>query len=256
MAEANPNRFDFGAAISGTFAAFAQNWALYIGLAALFVTLPTLLAGWGLMLLTQSDPTADLRAADLIDTYAKAAVASIGSGAVRGAVIYGAGAHFAGRRASASQCLSTGMREWFPLFGQSWLAGLAIGAASLALIVPGIILAMMWYVIGPVRVLERREVTACFGRSADLTRGHRWILFGFAILVSVMTFFVSLLIGFAIGLGIGLTGGAPAFTQMGQLVAVPLAYLLTFPFEAAASASAYNQLAPTGEAEQLAQVFA
>jgi hypothetical protein len=37
---------------------------------------------------------------------------------------------------------------------------------------------------------------------------------------------------------------------------VPLAYLLTFPFEAAASASAYNQLAPTGEAEQLAQVFA
>ncbi len=48
----------------------------------------------------------------------------------------------------------------------------------LALLVPGFILLIMWFVAIPVCVVEQRGSWASMQRSAELTKGHRWKISG------------------------------------------------------------------------------
>ena len=59
---------------------------------------------------------------------------------------------------------------------------LAVVVGAALLIVPGLMLATMWSVATPVLALERTGVFAALGRSQDLTRGHRWRVFGLTLL--------------------------------------------------------------------------
>jgi hypothetical protein len=45
-------------------------------------------------------------------------------------------------------------------------------------IVPGFLLYLMWAVYVPALVVEDEGILGCFGRSAELTRGRRWRIFG------------------------------------------------------------------------------
>lgn len=80
-------------------------------------------------------------------------------------------------------------------FWQSWralgrvgvvtvLSGLAIGAASLLLVVPGIIVMLMLWVAIPAAVVERRYGSA-LRRSHALTLGHKVPIFGLVLLLVV-----------------------------------------------------------------------
>ena len=46
----------------------------------------------------------------------------------------------------------------------------------------GILLALAWSMAPPVLIEERRPLGACFGRSAELTRGSRLYIFGLALM--------------------------------------------------------------------------
>jgi len=52
-------------------------------------------------------------------------------------------------------------------------------------VVPGLILATMWYLAVPVCVVENLGVFASMKRSAALTKGHRWKVFGLLVLVGL-----------------------------------------------------------------------
>jgi hypothetical protein len=72
------------------------------------------------------------------------------------------------------------------------LAALGVGLGLLLLIVPGLILWTWWLVIVPVIMLEGTGVTAAFGRSRELVRGHGWSVFGVLILTILVLIGVDL----------------------------------------------------------------
>lgn len=100
-----------------------------------------------------------------------------------------------GEKASLGDCLAVAFSRMLPLLGLMILSGLAIGFAFLLLIVPGIILSLVWYVAAPVLVVEQLGVSESLSRSADLTRGYRWSLFGLAIIVGIIGFTANMLVG-------------------------------------------------------------
>lgn len=61
----------------------------------------------------------------------------------------------------------------------------AVTLGSLALLIPGLLIQLAWNVAAPVAALERRGVVGSLRRSADLTRGHRWALFGLLLLLGL-----------------------------------------------------------------------
>jgi hypothetical protein len=99
------------------------------------------------------------------------------------ALVYGTIRELRGSRASLMECVRRGLGLVFPVVGVAVLAGLATGLASLALVVPGLIVAAMLWVAVPVAVVERPSITAALRRSAELTKGYRWQVFGIIVIV-------------------------------------------------------------------------
>jgi hypothetical protein len=89
---------------------------------------------------------------------------------------------------SVGQTVSAASQVIWPVAGASILAGLAIVAGLILLIVPGLYLITIWAVIVPVLVIERTRVFSSFGRSQQLVRGNGWNVFG----VLVITFLILL----------------------------------------------------------------
>lgn len=117
------------------------------------------------------------------------------------------------------------------------LAGLAL------LIVPGLILMTRWAVAASARVMEPVSISGALTRSASLTKGHRWGLFGGLLIfivigLLIMTVFEALAAAMlsmtmASDPGFGLSIAASALSGFGQglaaflfMVAPPVAYTL------------------------------
>jgi hypothetical protein len=78
------------------------------------------------------------------------------------------------------------------VIGLSLLVGLVAGVASLAFIVPGIYLFVMWSLAVPAKILENKGITDAMSRSSDLTQGNRWRIF----IIWLLFFVLSLGVGF------------------------------------------------------------
>jgi hypothetical protein len=103
-----------------------------------------------------------------------------------------------GRPVSLGESLSVGLARFFPIFGLAIILGFLVGLATLLLIVPGLILLTMWFVGAPVCVVERLGPWTSLKRSSELTKGHRWKIFGLMILLVLVSAIVSPLIELAL----------------------------------------------------------
>jgi hypothetical protein len=129
------------------------------------------------------------------------------------------------------------------------LMGILAGLATLALIVPGLIVITMWFVSTPACVVERTGPWASMRRSAALTKGHRWKVFGLLLLLIV---------------GMGLIAGLLQLllAQVGSPILVLLGTLLlgaiTTAYYSIAVVTTYHDLRVAKEGidiEQIASVF-
>jgi len=93
------------------------------------------------------------------------------------------------------------------------LMGILGGLAALALVVPAFILLTMWFVATPACVVERTGPWTSMKRSAALTKGHRWKIFGLFLLLIVISVVVALLL-------------QTLLAQVGSLILVVLGTLL------------------------------
>jgi len=162
--------------------------------------------------------------ADLFDRYnlrALPVVDSVGgligvvtNAILQGAIIFGSASYFNGRPASIGDCLSAGARRCLPLIGLFIVMGVALFFGFLFFIVPGVMMAIAWVAATPVLVVERTGVFGALGRSADLTRGRRWPIFGLLVLSAVV-------IGIAQNILIGVSSAifAVGASPIGQLTA-------------------------------------
>jgi hypothetical protein len=174
---------------------------------------------------------------------------------LQAALAHGTYADLSGKRASLGDLMRTATREVLPLVGLAILSFLGMVFGMLLLVVPGVILALSWSVIVPVRVVEHTPFFQSFGRSTALTRGHRWSILGLYLVYALG----GAVLGFAIAplTGASLFGGMqglnPAYFIASAAVAVVLRVI-----QGTAVASIYYELRAIKEGvgpEQLAAVF-
>ncbi len=114
------------------------------------------------------------------------------------------------------------------------LTGVLVVAGTFALIVPGLILITMLSVSGQAVVVERRKVLDSLSRSFNLVKGDGWSVFGFLLVIGLLTLLVTALV---LLVAAPLGGGVLA----GVLIAF-LSGLLINPIFAIGSAALYNEL--------------
>jgi hypothetical protein len=110
-------------------------------------------------------------------------------------MLYGAFQKLRGQRFEMGEAFQRALARFFPLIGLAILSSLGIGLASMLLLVPGLILMVMWSVVVPACVIEGLGPTASMARSSQLTKGHRWKIFGAVLLLVIINLIASGIVG-------------------------------------------------------------
>ena len=196
MTYAAANEFRVGAVLSRGFAILISNIVPF-GAICLILSLPNYLY-W----LAAPDPAGAQSASGAFGAIAIAGASLLLAQVAAAALVYGTIQELRGRHAGVGECISRGLSLMFPILGVAIVSSIGIGIGLILLIVPGIILAVMWWVAIPSAVVERPGVFAALGRSAELTKGYRWRILG--LLIFVVLFLI--LIGVVVSLVVGLIG--------------------------------------------------
>lgn len=262
MSTTRTEQFSIGRVVERAFGAFAGNFVAFAVIAVIFVALPTAAVAWVQreFLAAASGATPGLGMFGSPVGWAE----SLGiqlfhlamGAAAQAAIIYGVTTSLAGRKADLGEMLSKGLANWWPIVLISICVAVMSFLGYIALFVPGIMLAIRWMVSVPAQVMESRGVFASMGRSAELTKGHRWSIFGLLIVSVLILLAIELVVGLVIAPGVAFMRAlnSGAF----QLVAAPVLSLVITPLFAAGVASLYFELRSTKEGvdvDQLASVF-
>jgi len=247
-------RFDMGRVASRTFGVIGRNFVVFTLLALVLAGVPEAITHY----FAQTKPLGG----GLETSFLSAAFGLIGFIALsvlQAALVHGTIADLNGKKASFGDCLATGMRFLWPVVGVSLLLGLAVGFGFLLLIVPGVLMGLAWCMNVPVVVVERKSVFESFSRSADLTRGHRWPIFGLAVVYVLIVWIIDAVALAATG-GFNLAAlarGEAGFNGV-EWVVLTLMQVVQSLIGAAGLASIYYELRSGTEgvgAESLASVF-
>ena len=175
---------------------------------------------------------------------------------LQAALIYGTVSDLNGRHASFGACLAIGLRSFIPLTAIAILVGLGVGVGFVLLIIPGIILALGWSVAIPVRVIEHTPIFGVFGRSWQLTSGHRGSIFGLFLILFLAAIGLDLAILPLSGATFG--GSAPAQTSLIYIAFAAIIRVVLAMFGATMIGVLYYELRSVKEGigpETLAAVF-
>ncbi len=246
--------FDLGRVIQRTFATISRNAAVFFGAALVLVGAPSALFAFGQSsLLTGAD--------DALSSFLIAAVGwvlnLVGMYVLQGMVVKAAVNGFNGKSTSFGDAFDVGVRMFLPLLGLAIVAGIGILIGFFLLIVPGVILCVLWSVAAPAVVVEKRGVFESLQRSRDLTRGHRWPVFGLLVIYAVLSWIIgAVLTGLGMATGGSILDGAPNLWV--DLIAGPAVSVLSGVVASAGVAALYYELRTAKEgagAEILASVF-
>lgn len=102
------------------------------------------------------------------------------------AVTYSVVEELNGRHAPIGKSLSVGLARMLPTLGIGIVVVLLIALGLVALIIPGLIVMCILYVAIPASVIERPGLGGALSRSAFLTKGFRWQIFGIIFLLGLI----------------------------------------------------------------------
>ncbi len=128
------------------------------------------------------------------------------------AVTYTVYASLQGQSAGIGTSMAQGIRHMFPVILVSILATILMAVGLILLIVPGIIVAIMLTVAVPAVVVERAGIFGSLRRSAELTKGYRWSIFGLFVVLVVIYFVIALVVGAVLGFAALSSGGISLVT--------------------------------------------
>jgi hypothetical protein len=178
-------RFDMGRVISRTFGAIGKNLPSFGALTLLLYAVPQFAIQLGIARALQTDGAAAYGLFGLAGLCSMILGLVLQAGLVHGTVV-----SLAGRPASIGDGLRTGLRAFLPLLVMSILMILGEWIGTIALFVPGVMLLIRWSVAVPALVGERRGIFGSMKRSAELTRGHRWSIFGLLVVVLILMWII------------------------------------------------------------------
>ncbi|WP_165187584.1 hypothetical protein [Caulobacter soli] len=257
-------RFEIGRVISGTFSVIGRNFGTFALLALILGGLPNLLLSLVQISFVGHQQVFSPQA--IVGSVVGLVVMIVAAFVLQAAIVHATVADLNGRRVVLGESLKVGLRNWLPLVGLAILMTLGLMVGFVLLIVPGIILAVMWSVTVPAKVVEKIGVMAAFQRSRDLTRGRRWAIFGLFVLYVIAVWIVEAAI-MAAFMPFVLSKGASAPEAMAgfnssinlvSMVASPLIATISTLVTTAGGATLYSELRGTREGvgpEALASVF-
>ena len=124
--------------------------------------------------------------------------------------LYGAFQDMRGRPFDLGEAFARGLSRFFPVVGLAICFGVAILFGFLLLIVPGFMLFAAFYVAMPACVMEGLGPLQSLSRSAALTKGHRWKVFGIYFLIVVVNAIAGAIINAVFALAGGIFVGVIA----------------------------------------------
>jgi hypothetical protein len=107
-------------------------------------------------------------------------------------LVYGSFQDMRGKQVDIGESFNVGIGRLVPILGLTILEGLCIMVGFMLLFVPGLILITMWFVAVPICIVERRGPWQSLVRSGELTKGHRWKIFG----IVLVLYLVSAIVGY------------------------------------------------------------
>ena len=178
---------------NNTFGAIKRNFSVFFGLSVVLAGVPGFFMG---TIQIDENVTSDFFVSFGVGWLVSVVAAYI----LQGALVHGAVMDFNGGRANFSDCLSTGIKHFLPLFVIAILTSFGVMLGMLLFIIPGIILSLMWIVAVPVRVVENASIFETFSRSRELTHGNRWPILGLFVLYMVIFTAASMIIALPTGM--------------------------------------------------------
>jgi hypothetical protein len=210
-----PGDFRIGKVFSRAWSVFSRNFVTFmvvIGIAnlpSLFIPQPAVGAA--------ANPAANLGVTFFVVLFLTIVLSTVG----QAMVLYGAFQDMRGRPVSLADCVKVGLSRFFPLIGLAVCVVVALMFAAILLIFPALILAMMWSVATPVCVVEQVGPFRSLGRSRELTKGHRWRIFGLVLVILIPAMIVGAIVGVVVFLILGASGiltlNATLAWSLGQL---------------------------------------
>ncbi|WP_312165191.1 hypothetical protein [Phenylobacterium sp.] len=250
-------RFDFGRVVQNTFGVSARNFRELAILALVLSGIPAAILGWIQLRGFGLDATAALPGPGPFGALAAGWILTVVCGAILQATIVRVTvADLNGDAVSALGEARKAVATAIPLIILSLIATIGIMFATLFLVVPGIILAVMWSAAIPALVIERPGIFKSLSRSRNLTRGFRWPIFGLLIIYIVAYAVASTVFGGVVGVA-AMAGGATSM-MIGTILVSAVIGALAGIVGYAGTAAIYYELRAVKEgvgAAQLAAVF-
>lgn len=200
-----PGKIDIGRVISDTFKVLGRNFVTFAILSGVLVGLPSVLM---LVLQPFAADAQNLRFGPGI--FFGWLVALVTGAILQGALVYGTIQDLNGQRASLGDIVATGLRSFLAVIAVSILFAIALMLGIVLLIVPGIMIACAWCVAVPALVADRTSIFDAFRRSAELTRGNRWRIFGLLVIWIIAVMLLSGVVGVISGPGAAAGALSPA----------------------------------------------
>jgi hypothetical protein len=238
---ASEGDFRVGSVIRGSASMLSRRFLTF-----LIVTVIAYIPYWAMLLLARTRITPEPTAlAQALSGLAWAVLLIVLATLGEAVIVHAAFQDMRSQSVSPAEAVNVVLRRFFPIAGLALVAQLPIWLGLFLLIIPGLILYTVWFVGLPVCVVERLGPWTSLRRSWELTRGHRWKLFGLAFLIVIPSLGIEF--GFA-------AASDPTVGLMGTLICTGI----WAAFSAVVVAVTYRDLRVVREGvdiEQIAVVF-
>ena len=237
--------FDIGRVVRRAFDAVRANLVGFAVIAALFNALPILISGAVRLATIGSVGNPGAAAIMSLLTLPVSLLVLVGLVVGQAALIVGAMGYMNGNTYSAAECVAKGAPHWWRLLLVVLVEGVLIALGLVLLLVPGLILMTRWSVASVAQVVEGSGVRASLGRSATLTKGRRWPIFGLMVVCLIAVYiFEMVLIALTGGFSSGFMGAM--LSPVTQLLISPLLQLVLTPVLVSGLTSIYFELSGGG----------
>ena len=174
---------DAGGLFRDALGVFLRHFWLFVALsAAVVVPVELIVRGIGMGMLTSSYDSSPGVAASAVPAVVEVLVVMP---IVTAICIYALHALADGERPRAGGVLVAGFEAFTPLFAAVAMAAIGIALGLLALIVPGIFLAVRWFFVPQAVVVEGARGAGALRRSGELVQGFWWRTFGLVLLANI-----------------------------------------------------------------------
>ncbi|NMM44139.1 hypothetical protein HH303_06605 [Rhodospirillaceae bacterium KN72] len=115
-----------------------------------------------------------------------------------GTISYGAVRYMHGNPATVGECLMRGARSLPSLLLVALLSWIGVTIGMAFFVIPGAILLTLWYLAIQVVMVEGLGIFSSLNRSAALTKGQRFTLFGLLVILLGISLLIGLIVSVAI----------------------------------------------------------